>query len=671
MNPTPLLDFWQNKPDGAMEPVAVFATTFALDPEFFERNCLARFLEVTSVSEDSGSIDDIVASVELHELLQKTSVTVLADRSAPVERSSLMWDLLSCHVDGGLLHAKVAILIWENATRVIIGSANLTRAGYRTQIELGLAADLGPGCLLPPAVLTAIADELESYVSLVPGYDPDQAVFARAASTLGLFRERIDQQVPERSAMRIAFAPTNPTNGPLDQFNEVWKGPHPVWATHLSPFWDSTDPTALSRIREMLTGRPAEDRSQRVAVVLGPQGQTSFSQTLAETVDTVKELKPSGEVPGSALRLLHAKCLLMESHQWVAALVGSSNHTRAGLGIGARRHREMNVWLGAPQNSKEGKALTELVRLGRVVPPDAEEILPTDEDDADPELPVLPLCFGLCQVTRRSDDAPWELQLGISTDGMPRDWSVGITPDKPFLTRGQWIAQGSPAMTSIPIGQDAIPMYVVVCWEDHKAPWAVVADDPIALPPSSALASLRAHHLLDALAKGRSLGEIIRRELERAAASDEAHAGLYLDPLRRMEIEGSLLRKGRALATALQAMQRRLERQVVTLDTLRARLAGPLGPEFVAAKVVEAYQDEEQQQSRSEAVFTIAEIALSVGRVDWSHVLEHVDRERGSALVRDTLQHLNALRGRIDNVPSELASYARRASKEAMKCLPS
>ena len=138
-----------------------------------------------------------------------------------------------------------------------------------------------------------------------------------------------------------------------------------------------------------------------------------------------------------------------------------------------------------------------------------------------------------------------------------------------------------------------------------------------------------------------------------------------------MEIEGSLLRKGRALATALQAMQRRLERQVVTLDTLRARLAGPLGPEFVAAKVVEAYEDEEQQQSRSEAVFTIAEIALSVGRVDWSHVLEHVDRERGSALVRDTLQRLNALRGRIDNVPSELASYASRASKEAMKCLPS
>ena len=62
MKPTPLLDFWQ-KPTGAGEPVAVIATTFALEPDFFERNCLARFLEVSSVDEDTGSVDDVVASV--------------------------------------------------------------------------------------------------------------------------------------------------------------------------------------------------------------------------------------------------------------------------------------------------------------------------------------------------------------------------------------------------------------------------------------------------------------------------------------------------------------------------------------------------------------------------------------------------------------------------------
>ena len=110
MNPTPLLDFWQ-KPAKAGDPLAVLATTFALEPDFFEQNCLARFLEVSSVDESSGSVEDIVAQVEMQEMLQTASVTVLADRSAPVQRTSLLWDILGCEVQGGLLHAKVAVLI--------------------------------------------------------------------------------------------------------------------------------------------------------------------------------------------------------------------------------------------------------------------------------------------------------------------------------------------------------------------------------------------------------------------------------------------------------------------------------------------------------------------------------------------------------------------------------
>ena len=120
MKPTPLLDLWQ-KPDGAGDPLGVLATTFALDPEFFERNCLARFIAVESVDEGTGSADDLVARLELEEGLLAPMVTVLADRSAQAERSTLRWDLLPCQVDGGLLHSKVAVLLWENATRVILG----------------------------------------------------------------------------------------------------------------------------------------------------------------------------------------------------------------------------------------------------------------------------------------------------------------------------------------------------------------------------------------------------------------------------------------------------------------------------------------------------------------------------------------------------------------------
>lgn len=665
MTPTPLLDFWQ-KPVGAGEPIAVLATTFALEPDFFEQNCLARFLEVSSVNEDTGTIDDIVACVELHELLQKTRVTVLADRSAPVQRTSLLWDLLGCKVNTGLLHAKVSLLLWENATRVILGSANLTAAGYRRQIELGLAADLGDQCLFPRDVLTAIANELESYLLLVPGYAAAVPVFTRAANTIALFRQRILLLPAKSTGVRVAFAPTTDTTGPLDVLSGVWNGPQPLYATHLSPFWDSGDQSALNQVRRLLTGRPADKRSQHVAVVLGPAGQTSFSQYLTDVVDTVQELN-TGD---TELRLLHAKCLLIESQQWVAALVGSSNHTKAGLGLSSgRRHREMNVWIGAARNTREGKALLALIQLGKTVSVEAEQIEPKDEDET--ELPTLPSCFGLCRVTKSADKASWLLQIGICpTDDMPDTWGIAVTAgENPSVTRAQWEESGAPESTSIVVTQETLPMYVLVKFNGSEIPWAVIADDRHNLPALPALSSLRVQHLLDALATGRSLAQVLREELERkeAIANAGVLGGIYLDPLRRFENQGALLRRGRALAVALASMQRRIGRQVVTADTLRAHLTSPLGPEFVAKKVVEAF--EAGQQTRAESLFTIAEIALAVGRVNWLHVLEHVDRTQGLEIVNDTLKILEVLCLRIGGDPVEIASYAHRAIEEARRCL--
>ena len=664
MKPTPLLDFWQ-KPAGAGEPVAMLATTFALEPDFFEQNCLARFLEVSSVNEETGSVDDIVAGVELQELLQNTRVSVLADRSAPVQRTSLLWDLLSCKVDGGLLHAKVAVLIWENATRVILGSANLTAAGYRRQIELGLAADLGTGCLFSSEVLNQIADELASYFLLVPGFDPDSAVFARALRTLSLFRQRIAQQRAPNTPVRVAFAPTNSIDTPLDRLDAVWSGGQPLRATHLSPFWDTEDKqkTALVATKKLLTGRPAAKRSQRVAVVIGPRGQTSFSRQLRDAVDSVQQLK---EIDNE-IRTLHAKCLLVENGNWVAALVGSSNHTIAGLGLGPRRHREINVWIGAPIDSKEGRALLDLIQLGKPVPVDAEEVEPSDEDEAN--LPALPGCFGICRVARDSGDGPWNLHLGITATGdMPATWAIKLG-DRMLSTREEWETAGSRATTVVPLNQDALPMFVLASWDGNEIPWAVVADDRGSLPPGPALSSLRAQHLLDALASGRSLAQVLREELERKASEQGNRSAIELDPLKRYDAPGSLLRRGRALAASLSAMQRRLERPAITVDSLRARLASPLGPEFVASKVFESY--EATPEARADVLFTIAEIMLTVGWVDWRRALEHIDRTQGIAMINETLDRLDALRARLGDEPADLAAYARRAIKEARACLSS
>lgn len=666
MKPTPLLDFWQ-KPDGAGDPVAVLATCFTLDPDFFERNCLARFLAVESVDEDTGSADDLVARLELEESLMAPMVTLLADRSAQAERSTLRWDLLHCHVDRGLLHSKVAVLLWEGATRVVIGSANLTPAGYRHNIELAMAADLGPTCIYPPDVLAAIADELESYLVLVPGLDADVPATRQAGRILQLFRDRIAAQPTVRTKLAVALAPTNPMTRPLDLFSNVWSGAPPLEATHVSPYWDAKDPSVLKTVTGMLSGRPAADRWHGVAVTIGPAGETSFPPNFLkfEHVDEVVQLGPLDE----NIRPLHAKCLVIHSNHWVAALVGSSNHTAAGLGIGGpRRHRELNVWLGAPLASKEGKALWNLVPCGDPVEPGAPYEEPDDEDEAD-DLAALPPFFQLCRLARSGDI--WELSLSFDSKESPADWQVALPTHATVLDRRVWEAHGSPASYAYPVEEEQLPMFLEVAWDGSKATWVVIADDRHDLPPGPGLSDLHSSQLLDALATGRSLAQVVREKLERDAQARSAgeEPGIITDPLKRFDSRSTLLRRGRALATALTALERRLARPMMTVDALEARLSGALGPRFVASKVVAEYRDGDQP--RPDALFTLAEIALTVARVPWAETLQYIDRAVGVRLVEETLDHLDHLRAELGSEPADLAGYAMRAIKEAKRCLAS
>jgi hypothetical protein len=143
-----LLDYW-SPPDGSGAPVACLATSFTFEADFFTQDCLSRFLSLSTVQAEGDPIDSIVAILEEEDKLSETHVSVLVDRSSPAEKRNLRWDGLPVSVPGGLLHAKAAVLLWERSTRVVLGSANLTGAGYRQQVELALAIDLDEGSGVP------------------------------------------------------------------------------------------------------------------------------------------------------------------------------------------------------------------------------------------------------------------------------------------------------------------------------------------------------------------------------------------------------------------------------------------------------------------------------------------------------------------------------------------
>ncbi|MGV9736794.1 hypothetical protein ACWDT5_22165 [Rhodococcus aetherivorans] len=659
---SPLLDHWQT-PTGAGEPVAVIATTFTLEPDFFERNCLARFLAVESVDEDTGSVDDLVARLELEEGLRSTTVTVLADRHTQSERSSLRWDVLHCHVDGGLLHSKVVVLLWEHATRVVIGSANLTDAGYRRNIEMALAADLGPRCLFPANVLQSLADELQSYLELVPGLTGDVPARQRAVALIDEFRGRIAAQSSTSSSVAVAIAPTNTAVRPLDAFESVWRGSRPLRATHVSAYWDSTSPTVLTTVRELLTGRPPSARHHDVAVVLGPTGETTFPpQFLTEKyVDSVVQLGPLDK----EIRRLHAKCLVLYSKAWIAVMVGSSNHTEAGLGLkGPRRHRELNVWLGASLDSKEGKALSGLIPRGKELAADISFEAPDDEDEDVGEIVALPAFFGTCRLS--TDHRGWKLTISLTSEPGPDNWEIRMPSGTTILDSEEWNVEGRPGRFAFTVGEDQIPLFVDVQWTGNTSTWAVLIDDRHALPPGFGLKDLLSSHLFAALSSGRSVTQIVRELQEQGIAKAGAPVAV-IDPLKRFDSLSTLMRRGRSLGAALTAFERRLSRPVVTTEMLAARLSGPLGPRFLATKVVK--DAAAGHLSSAESLFTLAEIALSVSRVPWSAVCAHIDLADGRRLVRQVLDDLDQLRADILVHGGEIAEYSDSASKEARACL--
>ncbi|WP_291082938.1 hypothetical protein [Dietzia sp. UBA5065] len=690
-----LLDRWQ-PPPGAGAPIAVFAATFALEADFVDRDCLSRFLSVTGVDEStdggtSRTVDDIVARIELEDLLGGVTVSVLADRSSVQARSTLRWDLLPCSVPNGLLHSKVAVLMWEHSTRVLIGSANLTSAGYRKQVEMMLSIDLGPECLLSRTDLIELADELRSYLDLIPGYGPGLPAWDRAHASLELFRDRV-AEVPlafGRRRLRTILAPSSPLGSdvgrsprrPLERFEDVWKSfARPNRLSQVSPYFDMDDERATQAIVEaILPRRGRRSCTHEVLTLLDHSGNIPVPRHLRDRAGT--RLLNVTDIE----RRLHAKALVAEGRDGVAVLVGSSNHTAKGLGIGATTkspgHREMNVWVCAPAGSRESRLLLALVRGGEALGPEvesctAEQLRDEDEDAAVP----LPTGFEICRALRTSESAgSWVLRFQVDPALIDRlhAWTIRVRGVIRYDAR-QWRDAGQPGDWEVSLESSDLPTAVDVEWESRpdsgeksdgasSAVWAVVVDDLSTLPPSPDVSLLPASVLFSALSRGRSLSEAVAEIL----AENETAAGepQRIDLLALHDDPSYLLRRGRALATALDGLEKRLSAPLFRIndpDHLRRRLFSTLGPIGLICHLLRDVEG--GVVPVPEAAFTIAEIALVCSRVPWGDLINEDDTETWGVLA-DALREMRASASILARLPESFRDYQSRAFERAEACI--
>ena len=264
-----LLDKWL-PPEGVGQPIGCIATSFTFEPDFFEGECLSRFLGFDGVR---GETSELSYVIEEEERLAETSVTAIVDRSQNPGNRNLRWDLLAVSPPRGLMHAKVTLLAWEKLVRFLVSSANLTRPAYRSNVEVAVTLDASDGSDIPRSIFDDLLAALDRILALAPEAPGAQVPVTRARETMARVERLLDgfelRATPPRGAPKLAVIVGGPGQPVLPQLDAVWSGPVPRDATVLSPYFDTTEDA--NRVGQELAGRLAKSgRADRL--VRAPRG---------------------------------------------------------------------------------------------------------------------------------------------------------------------------------------------------------------------------------------------------------------------------------------------------------------------------------------------------------------------------------------------------------------
>lgn len=325
--------------------VGLLATTFDLDPDFIESDYLPTLLGV-------GAWDDTswASTIKMRRLLQQSDATVVLmdGRRFRGRPRALHLDVLpTIGRAGSKLHAKVTLIVQEKAVRLMVGSANLTTSGYRSNREVGAclvatAQDRSAVPLIRQA-LNGMRAPLEKWWS--PGA---QRVATLAAQTIAAWDDApasADQFVWSYGGLSLA-----------EVFGRAWPDEPVAAVSIVSPFWsDRGAGGPVEQLIEIL-GR---ERVKGAKVRL-------FAEQVSETQKSLRPLVPAAlaswdsrelgidadivavdpqvspeEVGGRAdyqpVRPLHAKLIVVEGPRTSLAYIGSANFTHHGWGFAGRQ----------------------------------------------------------------------------------------------------------------------------------------------------------------------------------------------------------------------------------------------------------------------------------------------------------------------------------------------
>jgi len=622
-----LLDAWE-APDEAGEPVGCVATSFTFSPAFFEEECLGRFLGLQTDAREDGPAYLIEREEKLSQLI---CASALVDQHHAKGMRSLRWDLLSARPMRGIMHAKVSLLLWTNRLRLIVASANLTEDGYRRNHEVFAALDYFSDSDAPLTVLDEILEFLRHATQLVAtdAGTENRSLFRWTTyldRVLSVSRDWGKSSLARGSDQPNVFAvltgPDRP--GVFESLMEKRAGSGVIDLAYVaSPFFDPPEAENLP-VKELW--KTVKQRGPTaVEFHLTAEDVPNENAVLVHAPKTLLTAQPTNrtQIHTSIKRLsledtrpLHAKCIWLQSNDSVLYMIGSSNFTSRGLGIGSTKNIEANLCFEAngTRQIEATKAMEAAWLPSTSIPGESElRFIPRRNEDEESEFigdPLLPAAFAEIAFSRDASNQCW-LRFTFCP-GTPTNWRLFVEDEEhTYCTDADWIAAGQPAIWQRSWDRDRPPSGFRVSWEGSGgyAWWPVNIDGSDALPPPSELRDLSLEALIEILTSAMPLHQVIAAWRKREAAKQSQGADAALDPHKRVDTSGFLLQRTRRVSAALNALRERLQRPVASEPVLLWRLRGPVG--------VHALADAIQRAARSpvERGFLLAELCLELHQV--------------------------------------------------------
>lgn len=635
--PGAMLDAWR-PPPGAGDPIGCLASTYTFNPGLFDEYCLPRFLEIDSEPHREG----VAFVIEREVRLGAVYAGVLVDYTQAGVQHSLRWDVLPVRVPGGKQHSKVSLLAWTNHTRVIVASANLSEPGYRTNHEVAAVVDFTPqDC--HRQIRGDVFGFLRNVISLVAGAVHNTPEVRRAREFLDLVERQAQEWTmpsPAGKTARQFFVPTLPASissdsGTLEQAIRLCRkrGGSPSMAWIASPFFDVDQETnrvstwlckAMARgvRRRLKVCVPAvtdeESQSHRLAA---PRSLITTPKALHTDVDV--ELLPDQEGPN--LRPWHAKMVAFFLNQkYSAMMVGSSNFTCAGMGVGRFRNVEANLLTVVdyqPHGKEEGRLRDIWPEMEVIDDPDEADWLGAQNALEEEELSAaVPLPGGFLVACYRAGDSR-QLVLRFDPSLLPAVWSVWAH-DRAMvevLAAESWHQLGQPTLVELPWSPIQPPEKLVVRWDEGEACWPLNVEDTQSLPPPARLESMTAEEMLRILTATDPSGAFRawarRHQLDEGLDEELDSASIDLDPLRYYDLQTTFLHRVRRRARTFALLRNWLQRPVWSQRALDARLRGLIGVQALADRLWADFASADA--AADEALLSLADFLIVLREVDY------------------------------------------------------